>query len=263
MTDSKNVLFGFLMFFFIFLFVIAIWKLTLLFLRTPQLYHQKIFFFLISIGSCGRIVCFFFQTFFWDFYSDNSKNTFNPLMAFFSDFFLSAFFTLIFTLAQVNFQVKNFSPLDAKHQLRNFIIVFTLTNVVVYAVHIPLIATHTDKLNFFLVSMYSICAIGLLGYSSLLLSSFYKKRPMANVMIIKKIFYVLLASTICYILRIPILIIGNLNSDDISDNQYALISFFYYLICEILPLCLIIFVLFVSPPKRNKYEITENNTMLQ
>ncbi|KAJ5080518.1 tobamovirus multiplication protein 1-like isoform x1 [Anaeramoeba ignava] len=238
-----------LLLFYITLFVFALYRFILIWIRARETIHQLIYFMLISIGALGRFFAFLFFGFFQSFTDSHSRHLdiFNAIV---SDFFLSAFLLLLFTLGQVYISVRSFHHLQRHKVIARLLWFFVITNVILYAIHFSIIFNNKDEDNFFLASMYCICAIGLSIFSAwvLKLQKFHTSmRDSAP----KKIFITLLISLICYILRIVTLIEANLHQE-MGDSTFALIALFYYLICEFLPIIVVIFVLFPVPKIKYK-----------
>ncbi|KAJ5079323.1 tobamovirus multiplication protein 1-like isoform x1 [Anaeramoeba ignava] len=247
-TPCYSVLFSF----YVILCFLTIWRLITLFQRTKELYHQKIFFSLVIIGTLGRSSVNFIAAVFTNYFLNHADKT-NIAGAVFAEFFLSAFLLLIFTLAQIYSRTKNFSPVALKKNYRKIIIIFITANVLLYGIHISLIATKKDPHNFFLASMYAVVALSLFIYSIRLQKSFKRQISSQNHQAIQKIFRVLLICTICYFLRIIALVLINTSNTKMSTFQLSILLMFYYILFEIFPFSVILLVLFVPPPKTQNF----------
>ncbi|KAJ5074503.1 hypothetical protein M0811_01134 [Anaeramoeba ignava] len=168
-----------------------------------------------------------------------------------SQILLSAFFMLIFTLKQHHAWLKR---KDETHETsRKAIILFVGLDSLVYVVQIIFNIEVEGGSFYFTASVYLVCAVSLLIFSFILMRLLKNKQQAMNLVSLKKTSIVILICTFLYFVRIIILISVDIYLDDISSNTVAIIQIFYSLFFDMLPITLIAFVLFVTPPKTEDF----------
>ncbi|KAJ6236090.1 tobamovirus multiplication protein 1-like isoform x1 [Anaeramoeba flamelloides] len=223
-------------------------------------YHKNnLFFVLVILACCGRIPILLIQIFI-DPKTLIEGKAFKICDSLTSDLFISSFLLIIFAVTHIYFQhVGRTSRQQTLRSERVIIILLVIFNVILVTVSLILGSRKSKTildLYIFDIVAFLVIAFGLLISSIKLLYHFRKRKELMIYSQIKTLFRVVLACTILHLVRIPLILVLLFKEKEWFKKPWedALYIFFYFLLTELLAICLIIFFLFEIPPKSGEFQ---------
>ncbi|KAJ5070412.1 hypothetical protein M0811_10884 [Anaeramoeba ignava] len=237
-------------------FILTLTRWILLLKRIKQLLHQKIFFFLIWLFFLSRFITLLLFTI--PKIGSNYESQLNQSLGFETNLLVTAFLLIVFTLNQI--RIKKFTENydNEKKKKKIFISIFIIIDIILISIHIWLVFYNYQVSRWFICLSFVIVSIGFLIYSvKLSKNSEYQKQS-------KKFLIIFVICTICFLIRIPILIMAKVKADSFTKEQIYISYIVYLIITELIPVSLITFSMFSVPikPKQANFYTKKFITLL-
>ncbi|KAJ5070413.1 hypothetical protein M0811_10885 [Anaeramoeba ignava] len=237
-TESQALFIAVSIIYFIF-FIIALIRWILLLKRTKQLLHQKIFFFLIWLFCLARFITLFLFGI-PKIYS-NYLLRLDQFLGIETNLLITAFLLIIFALNQI--RIKIFSENYDNEKKKKMILFFIIFDIILISFHVFLVFDNFSISRWFLCLIFLFLSIGFLIYSVKLTKNSEDQKKS------KKFSQTFLICTICFLIRIPILIFFEVKRKSITELELEIIDIIDILFTELIPVSLITFYIFEIPIK--------------
>ncbi|KAJ5070416.1 hypothetical protein M0811_10888 [Anaeramoeba ignava] len=215
-----------------------------------------LFYALMTVFLLARTITFLVDISYYE--KNKNDSIINHIIAFETNLFVAAFLLLFLGLEELRKEGKKFHPFW----------IFISFFILVVGIHLYLTFTHFIAATIFLATSIFICGVFFVFYSRYF---FNQAKATGIAILLKKIFIVLILSSICFLIRIPLAVYLNGFSDDLTNEQWCSLLLANLVIAEVLPILLFLFVIYSSleradkPRETKTYQVmdeTENENLL-